>query len=74
MIAMLFINYFIEVLNLKDFNRNKFQLLKEEEIITLREDMNSSSIYIRQEIMRRKKEKKDTGVNPVPNIFIYKDK
>ncbi|MDH0306691.1 hypothetical protein [Aeromonas caviae] len=74
MIAMLFINYFIEVLNLKDFNRNKFQLLEEEEIITLREDMNSSSIYIRQEIMRRKKEKKDTGVNPAPNILIYKDK
>lgn len=58
MIAMLFINYFIEVLNLKDFNRNKFQLLEEEEIITLREDMNSSSIYIRQEIMRRKKKRK----------------
>ncbi|VXD08423.1 hypothetical protein YERSI8AC_660005 [Enterobacterales bacterium 8AC] len=74
MIAMLFINSFIEVLNLKIFNRNKFQLLKEEEIITLREDMNSSSIYIRQEIMRRKKEKKDTGVNPVSNILINKDK
>lgn len=59
---------------MKDFNRNKFQLLEEEEIITLREDMNSSSIYIRQEIMRRKKEKKDTGVNPAPNILIYKDK